>query len=204
MVDQQVISPGVDQSVFHPGDREQSRREVGISPEETVLLYLANNLRDNHSKDFTTIEQALSLIAIGTAKKVTLLVIGMEGESRCEGRVTVRSVAYQSDPAIVATYYQSADIFLHAAHAENFPYTIIAALCCRVPVIATAVGGIPELITDGFNGLLVAPRDSTGMAARGIELLKDHHLRQLISQRARTEARWKYDLNRQTNEYLKL
>jgi hypothetical protein len=60
MVDQQVISPGVDQSVFHPGDREQSRREVGISPEETVLLYLANNLRDNHSKDFTTIEQALS------------------------------------------------------------------------------------------------------------------------------------------------
>ena len=79
MVDQQVISPGVDQSVFHPGDREQSRREVGISPEETVLLYLANNLRDNHSKDFTTIEQALSLIAIGTAKKVTLLVIEMEG-----------------------------------------------------------------------------------------------------------------------------
>ena len=103
---------------------------------------------------------------------------------------------------MIAAYYKSADIFLHAAHAENFPYTIIEALCCGVPVIATAVGGIPEQITDGQNGFLVAPRDSATMASRAIELLNNPALRREMSSRASSEARAKYDQRRHSGQYL--
>ena len=128
----------------------------------------------------------------------------MDGRSERSGEVTIRYSGYQSDPVKVATFYQSADVFLHAARAENFPYTIIEALCCGVPVVATAVGGIPEQITDGFNGFLVPPRDSAAMAARAIELLYHRDLRRQISAQAGANARKKYDLNRQTAEYLRL
>jgi glycosyltransferase involved in cell wall biosynthesis len=205
IVDSRVISPGVDLSVFQPGDRAKSRLSLGIPPNETVFLYLANNARQNPSKDFSTIEQTLQLIASAAIPEgITFLIIGMEGRSERSGEVTIRYSGYQSDPVKVATFYQSADVFLHAARAENFPYTIIEALCCGVPVVATAVGGIPEQITDGFNGFLVPPRDSAAMAARAIELLYHRDLRRQISAQAAANARKKYDLNRQTAEYLRL
>lgn len=158
----------------------------------------------NKSKDFSTIEQSLSLIAADSGKDITFLVIGVDGISRSQGRVSIKYSGYQGDPMRVATFYQSADVFLHAAHAENFPYTIIEALCCGVPVVATAVGGIPEQITHGFNGFLVPPRGSGEMAARTIELLNNPALRQQMSVQATAEARRKYNLVRQTNEYLRL
>lgn len=204
IVDRRVIPPGVDQSVFQPGNREKSRQLVGVSPNQTVFLYLANNARMNKSKDLSTIEQSLSLIAAETGKDITFLVIGVDGVNQSHGRVTIKYSGYQRDPVRVATFYQCADVFLHAAHAENFPYTIIEALCCGVPVIATAVGGIPEQITHGFNGFLVPPRDSGEMAARAIELLNNPTLRQQMSLQAAAEARLKYNLERQTDEYLRL
>ena len=202
IIDSKVIPLGVDQSVFQPGDREKSRQMIGIPSNQYVFLYLANNARLSQSKDFSTIEEAVSLIASGTNERVTFLVIGMEGESRTDGHVTVRYSGYQRDPAMIAAYYKSADIFLHAAHAENFPYTIIEALCCGVPVIATAVGGIPEQIIDGENGFLVPRRDSATMASKAIELLNNPALRRDMSTRASSEARAKYDQRRHSSQYL--
>ena len=46
----------------------------------------------------------------------------------------------------VAPYYQAADVYLHAAKADNFPRAVLEALCCGTPVVATAVGGIPEQV----------------------------------------------------------
>ena len=81
------------------------------------------------------------------------------------------------------TFYQAADLYLHAAKAENLPTTILEALASGLPVVATAVGGIPEEVRslagapgawsgeghprDEATGVLVAPGDACGHGRRG-------------------------------------
>jgi glycosyltransferase involved in cell wall biosynthesis len=52
-------------------------------------------------------------------------------------------------------FYREADIFIYPSYSEGMPYAVIEAMACGLPIIATRVGGLPDLVSDGFNGLLV-------------------------------------------------
>jgi glycosyltransferase involved in cell wall biosynthesis len=65
----------------------------------------------------------------------------------------------------VLELFRAADATLLSSAWENFPHTVVESLAVGTPVIATEVGGVPEVITDGENGLLVAPGDSNALAA---------------------------------------
>jgi glycosyltransferase involved in cell wall biosynthesis len=114
----------------------------------------------------------------------------------------VRFVEYQTDPRAVARYYQAADVYVHAARADTFPNTILEAQACGTPVVATAVGGIPEQIDDGRTGLLVPPGDAAALAERIARLLGDNDLRARLGEQAAADARDRFDLNRQADTYL--
>jgi glycosyltransferase involved in cell wall biosynthesis len=78
----------------------------------------------------------------------------------------------------VMRFYDAFDVCLHPSQAEAFPTTILEAMAASVPVLATAVGGIPEIVVDGRSGRLVepAPPASVLSAAAG-ELLESPELR---------------------------
>jgi glycosyltransferase involved in cell wall biosynthesis len=65
----------------------------------------------------------------------------------------------------VLTLFRAADASLLSSTWENFPHTVVESLAVGTPVIATAVGGVPEVVTDGMNGLLVAAGDAAALAA---------------------------------------
>jgi len=90
----------------------------------------------------------------------------------------------------------------HAARADTIPTTVLEALACGTPVVATAVGGIPEQIEDGITGYLTPPGDAEAMAGRVVGLLEDEGLRQRMSEQAAEDARKRFDLERQAQEYL--
>ena len=96
----------------------------------------------------------------------------------------------------------AADVFIHASKDEAFGKTIAEAMACGTPVVATAVGGIPELLDDGVTGYLVPKGDSSAMSERAQHLLDDEALRQRIGTRARHRSRERFDLNRQVEEFL--
>ena len=66
-----------------------------------------------------------------------------------------------------------ADLLLLPSDTESFGLVALEAMACQVPVIASRVGGLPEVVRDGRDGFLVTPGDVTTMAARAVELLMD-------------------------------
>jgi glycosyltransferase involved in cell wall biosynthesis len=109
---------------------------------------------------------------------------------------------YLTDPQRVVLYYQAADVLLHAANVDNFPCVILEALACGTPVIATAVGGIPEQIVEGETGFLVPRGDSALMAQRVLELINQPEICQRMGQAAFAYARRAFDQDRQAGTYL--
>jgi glycosyltransferase involved in cell wall biosynthesis len=198
-----VIPNGVDLSIFRPGDRRAARAELGIPQEAHVLLFAANVIRDNVWKDYRTLREAIRLAAESSQERpLHLIGLGDDGPLERIGRAEIRFVPYQDDPAIVARYYQAADIYVHPARADTFPTSVVEALACGIPVVATAVGGIPEQIDDGQTGLLVPPADAHLLAQRIVQLLDDDTLRQRLGGAAAASARERFDLVRQADTYL--
>jgi glycosyltransferase involved in cell wall biosynthesis len=79
-----------------------------------------------------------------------------------------------------------------ASHYEPFGYVVLEAMSCGCPLVATAVGGIPELVHDRKNGLLVSPQDVHGMVAACSELLDDRALAARLGRQARQDCRQFY------------
>lgn len=85
----------------------------------------------------------------------------------------------------IVTILSAADLFLLPSSQESFGLAALEAMACEVPVVASAVGGLPEVITHGRTGFLHAPDDLQGMAESSIRLLTDPNLRRAITEAAR-------------------
>jgi glycosyltransferase involved in cell wall biosynthesis len=77
----------------------------------------------------------------------------------------------------VLRLFRAADASVLSSDWENFPHTVVESLAVGCPVIATAVGGVPEVVRDGENGLLVAPGDPAALATAISRFFADHELR---------------------------
>jgi glycosyltransferase involved in cell wall biosynthesis len=85
----------------------------------------------------------------------------------------------------LAGYYQRSTVCVVPSLWENHPYTILEAMACGTPVIASASGGIPELVKDAVNGVLVAPGSSRALADAIMSLFNDRELRENLGNNAR-------------------
>ena len=134
--------------------------------------------------------------------QVLFLALGEDAPSEHLGKARVQFAPYERDPAVVAKFYQAADVYIHASRADTFPNTILEPLACGTPVLPTAVGGIPEQVYNCRTGFLTQPGNAEEMAARIVELLQDDDLRHVSSCQAVETARSRFDLNRQVEDYL--
>jgi len=209
--DTRVIHNGVDLDVFRPQQSKQARLELGLPLDPWILLCAANQIRSNRFKDYATLRQAVAQIAkSGPSKNIVFLVLGDSAPPEQIDGITARFIPFEKDPATMARYYQAADLFLHAAKCDNFPTTVLEALACGTPVIATAVGGIPEQVRslrhgkgpDQATGVLVEAGDWQAIARTVPEILADDALMAQLSKNAVRDARQRFDLKRQLNEYL--
>jgi glycosyltransferase involved in cell wall biosynthesis len=201
VVEDRVIPNGVDLAVFHPSDRRSSRASLGIAEEARVVLFAATAIRRNIWKDYETVRQAVGRTAEQlNGRSLIFLAMGEDAPPERIGRAEVRFL--KADAEFAATCYTAADVYVHAAHVDTFPNTILEALACATPVVATAVGGIPEQLDDARTGFLVPAGDAEVMAERLTRLLSDDHLRQRMGMCALETARSRFDLQRQASDYL--
>lgn len=91
-------------------------------------------------------------------------------------------------------YYLSSDIFVLPSHAENFPNSLLEAMASGLPVVASDVGAVDEIIRDGENGFLIKPKDIDAIAEKISILSKDNILRSSMGKKNLELVRNNYDL----------
>jgi len=219
VVEARVIPHGVDLAVFRPADRQAARAALGLPADARILLCVAVGMRTSAFKDYGMLRDAFGLLAARWQGSPLLLVsLGEDAPRERIGRGEVVFVPFQRGRETVARYYQAADVYLHAARADTFPTTVLEAVACGTPVVATAVGGIPEQIRSlealscattasvepggEATGVLVRPGDAAAMADAAEHLLNDESLRRRLAGNAAADARRRLDIRRAVDAYL--
>jgi len=117
-------------------------------------------------------------------------------EMELEGKVLFLGIR-DDVPKLLA----ASDLFVFSSDYEGVPLAVLEAMAAGKPVVATAVGGVPELIEDGETGILVPPRNPEALAQGILRLAKDASLRQRMGKAARERAQERFDISRIAREY---
>jgi glycosyltransferase involved in cell wall biosynthesis len=170
------------------------RSGLGIPQERKVILIVGRLSRE---KDHLTLLQAVDRIRRDGGIAPHLLMVG-EGPER--KRIEDRVHALDLAPYVTMTgqvpsaepYYAIADVAVLSSRSEGSPNALLEAMAARVPVVATAVGGIPEMVANEDSALLVGTSDCAGMAAAITALLTNPELARRLTGQARELVETQY------------
>jgi glycosyltransferase involved in cell wall biosynthesis len=93
-------------------------------------------------------------------------------------------------------FFRNADAFVYPSYYEGMPMAVLEAMACGLPIVATSVGGLPDLVQDSVNGILVAPRRPEQLAAALHKLASDSPLRQAMQMKSYQFASEQYDMEK--------
>lgn len=157
-----VIRNGVDLTLFNERDRDAARCRLGL--EHPTLLSLGNLIEGKGHR--------FGIEALTQLGDSQLMVIGQgpEGErlqqlaTKLGVRARVRFIPHV-DQAELASYYSAADVTVLASSNEGMANVLLESLACGTPVVATAVGGNPEVVADAVAGLLIEERSTEAVVS---------------------------------------
>ena len=115
---------------------------------------------------------------------------------------TVKLIGHIADRSRMAELYRRTAAYIHPSHHEGLPTVLLEAMACGTPVIATAVGGVPDVIEPGVNGLLVSTHAPGELAQAAQRLLEDPELGERLGAAASATARQCYGQEIITRNYL--
>jgi L-malate glycosyltransferase len=155
-------------------DRSEMRASLGLDV-GTPVIGMASRLEWQKGHDLFVAAMPLVLASIPSAVAVIVGGGSKEGEIReqirrlgLEGRILLTGV--RSDvPRLMAAF----DLFVMTSNFEGMPIAALEAMAVSLPIVSTAVGGVPEVVEDGVTGRLVEGRDPAKLAAQVVELLSD-------------------------------
>ncbi|HET55211.1 MAG TPA: colanic acid biosynthesis glycosyltransferase WcaL [Ignavibacteria bacterium] len=122
-------------------------------------------------------------------------------ESGIEDCTTLLGIKTQSE---IREYLSISDVFVLPSISEGIPVAVMEAMAMEVPVIASNITGLPEIIEDGISGYLVPPKDPQALAGKIIELYKNPGLCEKFGQTARKTVKEKFNLTKNTDNFIKL
>lgn len=194
----EVLIHGIDTEAVavDPAERDRTRAALGVS-EGNVLSITVANLRKN--KDYPNllraaraavdVEPRLRFVAVGQGP-LAAEVAALHAELGLGDRFAL--LGFRRD---VRTLMAAADVFTLASAHEGLPVAVMEAFAAGLPVVATAVGGLPQQVTEGREGLLVPPGDHLALAEALVRVARDTDLRARMATAARARTA-DYDIRR--------
>jgi len=202
----QVVLNGIDFArarLSSPDAPTRVRQELGVEGGVLLLIVARLHPEKGHTYLFRALPglrkrlqgRALTLVVAGTgpfesAYREEVRALGCED--------VVRFVGYRNDaPDLIA----ASDLLVLPSVAEAFGLVLAEALVLGTPVVATRVGGIPEIVRDGTDGILVPPGDSTALEDGIARLLTTRGLRERMADAGAERVRTLFDFERMVREY---
>jgi len=151
---------------------------AGLEPNGRPRIGMVGNL--DARKDPGLLVAAAATVR-AAVPDVEVLLVGAFRDAAYEASVRGRIAALGMEPAVRVTGFlanpfpvvRTLDVLAHAAHRDPFPLALLEGMALARPIVATAVGGIPEMLVDGESGFLVPPADPAALAAAIAPLLHD-------------------------------
>ncbi len=192
----QIVHPGVDHHIFQPYGRAKSREQLGIDPDDRIIVFVG---RIDRIKGIDILVDAFAKLSTGD-QTTKLLLIGGEPENeafwrtpeaaalrqqiathRLEGRVITLGSQTQER---IARYHAAADLVVMPSAYETFGFVALEAMACGACVIASRVGGLQYLIDDGVDGRLFEQGNVEELTTIMDELLADQPQRERLGREA--------------------
>lgn len=177
-------------------ERRAGRAGLGAAEEDTVLINVARFYPEKaHEVLLEGFRQMLEkeprlqlwLLGVGPEEeRIRTLVSGLGLTDR------VKFLGFRSDLERVLSL---ADIMVHPSHMEGVPLAILSGLAAGMPVVATAVGGLPEVVRNGHSGILLPPGEPDTLAATVLELCRDRERGRKLGAAARRFIEDEYSLD---------
>jgi glycosyltransferase involved in cell wall biosynthesis len=185
--------------------REAWRRENGFQEGDVLYVCTARLAKQkNHA-------MLVEAFAHGPASHHSAhLLLAGDGECRLALEGQVRQLKLQERVHFlgrredVCEILAGADVFVLASHTEGNPLSLMEAMAAGLPIVVTAVGGVPEIVEDQKHGLLVKSHDSPGMAMAMVHLLQDPGARLAMGRAASQRAEEEFSSARMGRAYAKL
>ena len=174
-----TIPNGIDCQIFRPLSKDKLREILHLPPERKIVIWIGR---------FVTIKGVEFLIEsipeVLENEPTTFFVLVGTGELKEQIQTQVQQMGMTESVLFtgkiptenIPLWLNAADIFVLPSLNEGRPNVILEAMACEVPVVATQVGGILEIVKDGENGFLVPSKNSSILAKRLLTLLKDASL----------------------------
>jgi D-inositol-3-phosphate glycosyltransferase len=176
----EIVPPAVEHAFFAPGDRAGARRAVGLPVDRPIVLFVGR------IQPLKAPDVAIRALAELGRRDAELVIVG--GASGTDGDVEVglahrlidelglaeRVRLVEPQPHhILSSYYRAADVVIVPSRSESFGLVALEAAACGTPVVASAVGGLLNIVHDGVTGLLVEGRDPARFARAVRQVLDD-------------------------------
>ncbi len=194
-----VIYNPIDTTLYSPLAESESR-----SNSERVIVHISNFRPVKRIHD---VIKVFDLIAAAMPAK--LLFIG-EGPDRSNADMLVcrlglrDKVQFLGPRSDVGEILKRADLLISTSESESFGLTIAEAMSCEIPVVATAVGGVPEVVEDGVTGYLAGVGDIQALAQGAIRILWNENLRDRMGRAGRKRVLELFHMDRITDQYIAL
>jgi N-acetyl-alpha-D-glucosaminyl L-malate synthase BshA len=186
-----VIPNGIELERFHKLPRNEMRIKLGIKADEKIILFVG---RLHPVKGVKHLIKAVNVVR--QKHKAKLLLVG-KGPEQDRLKKLVEQLHLEDYVKFMGPIpnekipwiYAAADILVLPSLSEGFPVTILEAMASGLPIIATRVGGLPEVIEEEYNGFLVEPENPKQIAEKISLLLQNDKLRENISKNNRRKAK---------------
>jgi L-malate glycosyltransferase len=192
-----VYTPYADEVV-----RAEARKRLA-KPGEAILIHLSNFRPVKRVPDVVKV-----FARVAQAMPAKLVLVG-DGPDRSAAEWLAHDLKIQDKILFMGKQERVnellplADLMVLPSQLESFGLAALEAMACKVPAIATLVGGVPELIDDGVSGLLYPVGDVEAMAEGAIALLKDRHRLEVMRDAARKTARTRFCATLVLPQYMK-
>ncbi|HVS20955.1 MAG TPA: glycosyltransferase, partial [Pyrinomonadaceae bacterium] len=183
------------------------RRKLGVKNDERMILAVGRLSREKAQIDLL---HAFKKLSDTDAELNARLVIVGDGPERENLEMTAASLGI-SDRVIftgqvknVEVYYAAADVLANPSDSEGSPYVLLEAMSANLPIVATAVGGVPEMVENNQTALLVPASDPQALADAIARVLKDEQLAQRLAASASTLGTFRFSPERYVRSLAKI